>query len=86
MGRWDTVSNFGLVILYGVNGGRSKEADLGSRAPECSPIWVTWGAGKPVTAGVCRVNPGPGVDASDVTGRNSKGDPRTYPGGPPGPS
>ncbi|CAM5709175.1 hypothetical protein SPURM210S_08403 [Streptomyces purpurascens] len=44
------------------------------------------GAQGPVSAGVRRVNHGPGVDVSGVTGRDSKGDPRTYPGGPPGPS
>lgn len=67
-------SNFGLVILYGADGDRGKEAGAGSRAPECSPIRVMAGGVEPEIAGVCRVNSGPGMDASGAPGRDSKGD------------
>ncbi len=67
-------SNFGLVILYGTDGDRGKEAGPGSRAAGMFTYPGDVRGVEPETAGVCRVNPGRGVDASGAPGRDSKGD------------
>jgi hypothetical protein len=72
--RWVPGSNFGLVILYGADGDRGKEARgrVVSAGRFTYPGDVGWR--EPKGAGVRRVNSGRGVDASGVPGRDSKGD------------
>ncbi|EFL32533.1 predicted protein [Streptomyces viridochromogenes DSM 40736] len=62
------------MILYGVDGGRSKEEDPRAAGAEMFTYPGGSGVEKPITGREHRVNPGTGVDASGVTGRNSKGD------------
>ncbi|OMI89419.1 hypothetical protein BSZ07_15405 [Streptomyces sp. M1013] len=71
------------MILYGLEGRHGKEAGDRVEGLRSSPIRVTGAAGGPGTPGVDRVNAGPGVDASDALGGDSKGDTRTYPEGSP---
>lgn len=67
-------SNFGLVILYGADGDLGKEAGPGLRAAGIFTYPGDVGGVEPEVAGECRVNSGPGVDASGAPGRDSKGD------------
>lgn len=63
-----------MVILYGADGGWGKEAGPGPRAARMFTYPGDVGGVEPEIAGVCRVNSGPGVDASGAPGRDSKGD------------
>ncbi|GGV61943.1 hypothetical protein GCM10010228_10370 [Streptomyces massasporeus] len=67
-------SNFGLVILYGADGGWSKEAGTWFAGAGTFTYPGDVGGVEPEIAEVCRVNSGPGVDASGAQGRDSKGD------------
>ncbi|QFX86354.1 hypothetical protein GEV49_23960 [Streptomyces sp. SYP-A7193] len=73
-------------MLYGLEGRHGKQA--GVRAEGAGKFTYPsdgWGW-KARSAGVDRVNSGPGVDASGALGGDPKGDTRTYPEGlPPGP-
>lgn len=63
-----------MVILYGADGGGGKEAGYASGGAGMFTYPGDIGGAEPMRTEVHRVNSGPGVDASGVTGRASKGD------------
>ncbi|NEC35919.1 hypothetical protein G3I66_22505 [Streptomyces rubrogriseus] len=67
------------MILYGVEGRRGKDA--GGRVEGVGRFTYQSDAGERSgrDRGVGRVNSGTGVDVSEATGGDSKGDTRTYP-------
>ncbi|AXL88979.1 hypothetical protein C4J65_12130 [Streptomyces sp. CB09001] len=70
-------------MLYGVEGRHGKDA--GGRVEGVGKFTYQSdeGVGRAVAGRVGRVNSGTGVDVSEVTGGDSKGDTRTYPEGSP---